>query len=642
MTLLHRWRAGLIVAAAGMTISGAGAEAAAVANLPTTLSGNYLAGRSADVSKDVASAAVFYGNALAEDPDNPALIERVVTLSLANGDMEQAFATAEKLAAIDKTNPMARVALATQAVKKQDLAGAATALGSIAKAPLSTLTAALINAWADFGLGKTDEGLALIKALSGPTWYGIFKDYHSALILDAAGRGPEAVAFITKAYNTDGSALRVVEGYARIMARAGKRDEAAKALTTFSGDSPFDPSIKQLLDTIKSGKPVPAIATTAAEGVAEALYGLGSAIGADEGLELPTAYLRLALYLNPENYLADMVIGDVLQGAQRCEDAIAVYKKVPQGSPLRRNADIQIGNCLDAMEKPDEAAEYVKRVVEANPKDVEAAIQLGNIYRANDKYAEAAQAYTKGIAAMADAAKPDWRIYYFRGVSLERSKRWPEAEADFTKALKINPDQPQVLNYLGYSWVDMGINLDKAIDMIKSAVDLRPNDGYIVDSLGWAQYRLGHYPEAVESLERAIELRPEDSTINDHLGDAYWMAGRKREALFQWAHARDLNPEKDELPKILAKLQHGLKLGALTPVEPPKTQVASLTAVAPLAAAPNSVTVGKGESLWSISTRLYGNADMYQRLFEANKDRIRDPNRIFPGMTLTVPAAGSR
>src|SRR5262249_54868397 len=154
-------------------------------------------------------------------------------------------------------------------------------------------------------------------------------------ILDAAGRGPEAVAFITKAYNTDGSALRVVEAYARIMARAGKRDEAVKALVTFAGDGPFDPAVKQLLDTVKSGKPLTPIATTAAEGVSEALYGLGSAIGADEGLELPSAYLRLALYLNPENHLADMVIGDLLQGAKRCDDAIALYKKVPGNNPLK-------------------------------------------------------------------------------------------------------------------------------------------------------------------------------------------------------------------------------------------------------------------------------------------------------------------
>jgi tetratricopeptide (TPR) repeat protein len=650
MIRLHRLRASLIAAAAGAIAWSSGAQAAAVADLPATLSGSYLAARSADIAKDIASAASFYSSALADDPDNPALIERVVLLSLANGDFQQAFPTAERLQAADTGNPMARIALAARAVKQHDYASVPGSLGLIAKAPLATLTAALIAAWADYGLGKTDDALTLIKGLSGPNWYGIFKDYHSALILDAAGRGSDAVAAITRAYNTDGSALRVVEGYARILARAGKRDEAAKALVTFAGEAPLDPSITEMLDAIRSGKPLPPMAATAEAGVSEALYGLGSAIGADEGIELPTAYLQLALYLDPTNYLAEMVIGDVLFAAQRYEEAIAAYQKVPQSNPLHRNAEIQIGNALDSMDKHDEAAATIKRVVDANPKDYEAAIQLGNIYRGNDKFAEAADAYTRGISAMASDVKPDWRIYYYRGVAYERSKRWPDAESDFNRALKIDPNQPQVLNYLGYSWVDMGINLDKAMAMIKSAVDLRPNDGYIVDSLGWAYFRLGQYQQSVDTLEKAIELRPEDSTINDHLGDAYWAVGRKREATFQWAHARDLNPEKDALPKILDKLQHGLKIGALTPVVPaqptttpavqPVTPAPAAAAPQPVAAmAPGSVTVGKGESLWSISTRVYGKADMYQQIFEANRDRIRDPDRIFPGMTLSLPAA---
>ncbi|WP_295812858.1 tetratricopeptide repeat protein, partial [uncultured Nitratireductor sp.] len=302
-----------------------------------------------------------------------------------------------------------------------------------------------------------------------------------------------------------------------------------------------------------------------------------------------------------------------------------------------RNADLQIASCYQAMEKPGEAARYIERVLAKYPKDFEAAVELGNVYRADDRFADAAEAYGKGIAALAKETTADWRIYYFRGVALERAKEWSKAEADFRHALKLNPDQPQVLNYLGYSWVDQGINLDQALEMIEKAVDLRPNDGYIVDSLGWAHYRLGRYQDAVDTLERAIQLRPEDSTINDHLGDAYWQVGRKLEATFQWAHARDLDPDKEQLPVILDKLQHGLKAastgktGAISeePVLPTKTA----------AAEPSVITVGKGESLWDIAARIYGDAEMYEKIYEANRDRIRDPNRIFPGMTLNLPAA---
>ncbi len=629
-----------VAATTGLLAWCATATAAAIAD-PPTLSGSYLAAQSADTAKDFGAAAGFYSDALAADPSNPALLERLLILRLASGDFGDAFDAAEQMVKLDGGNPIGRLALAIRAVKQKEYAGIAEQLANVAKAPLATLTIGLTDAWVDFGLGKVDDGLSAIDALSGPTWYGIFKDYHKALILDAAGRTADAVAAITKAYNTDGSALRVVDGYARILARAGKRDVAAKALTDFAGLTPLHPAVKELLADIRSGKPIAPVATTAAAGVAEALYGLGSAIGADDGPELPIAYLQMATYLEPSLYLAEMAVGDILQAASRCDEAITAYQEVPKDAALRRNSDLQIANCLQVLNRPEEAITYAERVLDADPSDIEAAIELGNIYRATDKFEEAAKAYSRGVATITKETEDDWRIYYFRGVALERSKQWPQAEADFQHALKLNPNQPQVLNYLGYSWVDMGINLDKAIAMIKAAVDLRPNDGYIVDSLGWADYRLGKYSDAVETLERAIELKPEDSTINDHLGDAYWQVGRKREALFQWAHARDLNPEKDQLPAILDKLAHGLKTAADAVSK--TGDVASPSASDPSDPAPNpkSITVGKGESLWEIATRVYGKAEMYEAIYEANRDQIRDPDRIFPGMTLSLPAAQS-
>ncbi len=611
-------------------------------NEPGTLAGSYLAARSADVAKDIGAAATFYSDALADDPQNPTLLERTVILDAADGNIDQAFEPAGRLITIDIGNPIARLVLAVRAIKQHDYAAASDSLANVAKAPLAALTVGLIDGWIDFGLGKVDDGLATIAALNGPSWYGIFKDYHSALILDAAGRTSDAVAAISKAYNTDSSALRVVEGYARIMARAGKRDVAAKALTDFTGVSTLHPAVKELLDDIRAGRPIAPVAATVELGAAEALYGLGSAIGTDGGPELPVAYLQLALYLNPTLYLADMAVGDVLQASSRCDEAIVSYGRVPETIALRRNADLQIAACLQDLNKPEQAVRYAERVLNADPTDIEAAVVLGDIYRAIDRFAEAADAYSHGIAAIKTESADDWRMYYYRGVALERSKQWPRAEADFQHALKLSPDQPSVLNYLGYSWVDKGLNLDKALAMIKQAVDLRPNDGYIVDSLGWAYYKLQRYTDAVATLERAIELRPEDSTINDHLGDAYWQVGRKLEATFQWAHARDMNPEKDQLPVILEKLKHGLKAADGT-VSKASAPVAPPAAASPndRSALPESITVAKGESLWNIAAKIYGDADMYALIYHANRDRIRDPDRIFPGMTLNLPAVGS-
>jgi Flp pilus assembly protein TadD len=225
---------------------------------------------------------------------------------------------------------------------------------------------------------------------------------------------------------------------------------------------------------------------------------------------------------------------------------------------LHRNAAIQMAAGLDALDRGEEAEKQLAAIIAEDPKDSEAIMALGNILRGHKKFAECGEVYSKAIALVAKPEKSNWVSYYFRGICYERSKQWPKAEADLKQALALFPDQPHVLNYLGYSWIDQGINLDDGMAMIKKAVQQRPDDGYIVDSLGWAYYRVGNYEDAAKQLERAIELKPEDPTINDHLGDAYWRIGRTLEAKFQWAHARDLKPEADELPKILEKIEKGL------------------------------------------------------------------------------------
>ncbi len=452
MNLPNRLSIGFAVVAS-LTAWSPAASANAVADFPPTLAGSYLAARSADVAKDIGAAATFYSDALADDPGNPTLLERSVILHVADGNFDQAFDPAERLVKLDNGNPIARLVLAMRAVKAHDYAKVPGDLDNVAKAPLATLTVGLVDGWVDFGLGKVDEGLKAIDALNGPTWYAIFKDYHRALILDAAGRTGDASVAITKAYNTDSSALRVVEAYARILARAGRRDTAAKALADFSDTSALHPAVKELLDDIRAGKPIAPMAATVEAGVAEALYGLGSAIGGDGGPELPIAYLQLARYMDPGLYLADMAIGDVLQASSRCDEAIVAYERVPDTVAVRRNADLQIAACLQDTDKPAQAVRYVERVLNADSNDIEAAVVLGDIYRAIDKFSEAAVAYGRAIAATKTESAADWRLFYYRGVSEERSKQWPAAEADFQHALKLSPGQPSVLNYLGYSWV---------------------------------------------------------------------------------------------------------------------------------------------------------------------------------------------
>jgi tetratricopeptide (TPR) repeat protein len=327
------------------------------------------------------------------------------------------------------------------------------------------------------------------------------------------------------------------------------------------------------MSTLRKDEPLPRLVDTVQAGAAEALYGLGAALGRrEEELSLANrglAYLQLALYLDPNHSLAMLALADLYEAMKKPELAIKVYERVPANSPLKRNAEIQLATNLDTLERTEEAKKHLDKLIATKPDDLEAILALGNIMRERKQYAGCADAYGKAVALQPTPTRANWTTYYFRGICFERDKQWAKAEADMKKALELYPEQPHVLNYLGYSWIDQGVHLDDGMSMIKRSVEQRPDDGYIVDSLGWAYYRLGNYDEAVKNLERAVELKPVDPTINDHLGDVYWKVDRVLEAKFQWSHARDLKPDADELKTIEDKLKNGLATSA---VEAEKTK----------------------------------------------------------------------
>ncbi len=347
----------------------------------------------------------------------------------------------------------------------------------------------------------------------------------------------------------------MTQAYGSLLSRQGTRDEALKVFATFDEALPRHPLITEAIADVKAGKKLPMVIDTPQAGAAEVLYGLGAALGRRGGEDLGLIYLQLALYLVPSHPLALLSLADLYEAMKKPELAIKTYERVPLTSPLLRNAQIQMALNLDTLERTDEAKASLEKLIAANPSDVEAIMALGNVLRGRKQFAECADVYSKGVATITKDEKSNWVIYYFRGICYERAKQWPKAETDLKKSLELYPDQPHVLNYLGYSWIDQGVNLDEGMRMIKRAVEQRADDGYIVDSLGWAYYRLGNMEEAIKHLERAVELKPEDPTINDHLGDAYWRVGRVLEAKFQWSHARDLKPEPEELVKIEEKLK---------------------------------------------------------------------------------------
>jgi len=524
-----------------------------------TMSGSYLAARHASVERDASSAATFYRSALRTDPKNNELLDRAFISSLADGDIDEAVKLADRILTMDKSNRVARLVVGVRDLKQKKYAAAQLNINQSIRGPITDLVATLLSGWASYGAGDTKSAIANIDKLTGPEWYPIFKDLHAGMILELANREKDAGARFERAYKLDDSMLRVSEAYARWLSR-NKDSTAAKAVyEAFDKKLPRHPLVLEGLRETKAGKKLSPLVDSPQSGAAEALYGIGATLTRRGGEDLALVYLQLALYLAPNHPLALLSLADLYESVKKPAMAIKIYERVPANSPLKRNAQIQLATNLDAADRSDEAIKILKTVTTEDPRDLEAIMALGNIERGRKKFADCAQTYSLGIDALPpNNDKANSVYYYYRGICEERSKQWSKAEADMRKALELQPEQPHVLNYLGYSWIDQGINLDEGMKMIKRAVEQRPDDGYIVDSLGWAYYRIGNYEDAVKHLERAIDLKPEDPTINDHLGDAYWRIGRTLEAKFQWAHARDLKPEPEELPKIEAKLENGL------------------------------------------------------------------------------------
>jgi tetratricopeptide (TPR) repeat protein len=560
-SLLYR-HAAAIGAVVMLSLSSASAAPAPAPNqqdvLPENAAGNYLAARHAGVERDPGAAAAYYLNVLKTDPHNADLLSHAFLSVLSDGDVDQAAKLADKLLQLDRNDRIARLVLGARALKQKQFGLARQDFAQSVHGPVTDLMAALLSAWSTYGSGDVKGAVDEMDRLSGPDWYGIFKDLHAGLMLDLANRKKDAGKRYESSYKADSTALRTVEAYGRYLSRNGGKDAALKVYADFDKALPDHPLIQQEEKQIGDGAKLPPLVESPQAGAAEALYGIGASIARRGGEDLALVYLQLALYLDPSHGMAMMSLADLYENLKKPDLALKIYDRVPANSPLSRSAQIQSAIDLDGLDRTDEAKKRLDHVVAEHPKDTEALMALGNIDRGRKDFAGCADAYGKAIATIPEPKKSNWVMFYFRGICYERSNEWPKAEADMQKALQLFPDQPLVLNYLGYSWVDKGLHLEDGMDMIRKAVEQRPDDGYIVDSLGWAYFRTGNYDEAVKNLERAVLLKPDDPTINDHLGDAYWRVGRTLEAHFQWDQAKDFKPEPDELASLEKKLKDGL------------------------------------------------------------------------------------
>ncbi len=416
----------------------------------------------------------------------------------------------------------------------------------------------MLNAWAAVGEHNTDTALADLKVLKAQGGTDSLEAFHRALILDMASRENDADAAYREALKAAGNGPRIVEAYGRFLERSGRTTEAKQFYAGLASDTALTPIVQAAQARMETGKIPQPLVSTPQQGAAEALFGIAASLTDDASADVSVLYLRFSRYLRSDLDLADILLADRLEALEKYDEAIDIYHGIAKDSPYRSVAIVQAAVDEARLERNDKAIVDLKEVVTDHPDDAEAWTALGDVYRGIEKFADAADAYDNAIKIRGSATPNSWPLLYARAVSYERSNRWDLAEADLKAALKLSPQEPQLLNYLGYSWVDKGENLPEALGMLEKARALRPFDGYIADSVGWAYYRLGRYKDAEKALQSAILLVPGDPTINDHLGDAFWRVGRKLDARFQWNHAITFGPEADEKAKIEAKLKYGL------------------------------------------------------------------------------------
>lgn len=525
--------------------------------------GDYLVGRFAGSNRDMDGAAERFIRAVRKDPGDVRLLRQTFSLAVVVGRQEDAVWIARQLIDLDdgKTGLMELV-LAIEEIRQGDLKTARAIIDNMGSTGLNSLMVPLLSAWVYGAEGEFDDALLALDALRESSGYTPFMNMHRALLLDLADRRDEArAAYDLMVIDPSNVDLRVVQAYGRFLDRTGDRKGAKELFESFLAHHAANPVLEADLEALGKGKLPDHLIENAKQGISDALFSTGQALARQRSIPAGIIYLRLARALTPEFAGAALLLANLLETDNQYESAAYAYDDAVDDPVLGWTARYKKAMILARLDETDEAIDMLERMVKDRSDDLPVASSLAELLRSEERYDDARKQYDKVIAQVDTLEARHWPLLYARGISLERLGEWRSAEADFLSALELNPNEPLVLNYLGYTWVDQGVNLEKALGMIERAVEQRPEDGYMIDSLGWALYRLGQYEEAAAWLEKAVGLKPEDPTINDHLGDAYWRIGRRLEAKFQWRHAVAMGPEDEDLAQIRAKIVDGMPTG---------------------------------------------------------------------------------
>ena len=519
--------------------------------------GAFLAARTAASNSDYLAAAAWFSRALMSDPGNTELLEGAVLSNIGLGEMEPAARMARELRDLGVESEVGYLALLIDAIRAEDYAAVIELSAKGAKQ--GAVLDGLVTAWAEVGLGRMSEAAVIFDRLAKTKGTEAFGMFHKAIALASAGDFEGANAIFASG---DAGALqmmrRAVLAHARILSQLERNGDALALLDQSFNKDP-DPEIDDLRRRLSAGEPVPFnLVTDAKQGMAEVFYTLAMALGQEGDATHTLMYARGAQVLRPEQVETALLVASLLEEQKQHELAIEVYATVPADSSAFHIAEIGRAEATYSAGRKEAAIEVLQGLARSKPDMTIAHVALADAYRRDERFAEARKAYDVAIGLLGTPKRENWPLFFSRGICAERLNDFEASVADMREALRLNPEQPQVLNYLGYSYVDRGENLDEALGMIERAVAKEPSSGYIIDSLAWAYFRLGRYEDAVAPMEQASLLEPVDPIVTDHLGDVYWAVGRTREAEFQWHRALSYGPAEKDAARIRQKLEKGL------------------------------------------------------------------------------------
>ncbi len=522
------------------------------------LAGAYLSANHANSKNDYAAAAEYYSKALMQDPDDAFILQNALLTHVISGDMDVSVKLAKDIAELNIGSQLSDLIIIASLSKQQDFDQALDLLEQ-SKDRISTLLYGLMKGWILAGSGDMTATTAHFDTMLTPSALLLFGQYHKALATAMTGDFNQANTYM-KGEGRD--ALHLNRGsliaHVQILSQLSKFDEAADILAQ-NLTSSADQQLQYLHDKMVAKEVVPFdFIRSATDGLSESFLTLANVLSGEEDERFTLIYARIAEFLRKDNIQPLLLLSEMLKGQEQYDLATQVLAKVPASHPLYLNAAIGRSDTLLDAGKPEAAIAILQRLIHSHPQVARVHMVLGDVYTSEKEFRKASKAYSVALDILEKDGKAQWFLYYARAVAFERMGDWDKAETDFRTALRLSPNQPSTLNYLGYSLVEKRIKLDEAQELIERAVQGRPNDGFITDSLGWLLYRVGKFEEAVAPMERAVELLPTDPVINDHLGDVYWKVGRQREARFQWSRAMSFEPEEKDAARIRRKLDVGL------------------------------------------------------------------------------------